>query len=123
MKRFLLLSGLVFAMGALIAEPALSAVNPPGNERRSMGNLRNTERPNPNSGSTLHQPWAYGNPPHYRRPPTTPYYVVPQPVYPSPYYRYRGYAHPYGAYRYQSYPLTPHPWGPRIHYPAPYWAY
>ena len=123
MNRCLLLSAVLFAVGALVAEQAFSAVNPPGNERRSMGNLKNTERPNPNSGggSTLHRPWSYGNPPYYRRPPTTPYYVVPQPVYPTPYYGYPSYRYP--SYRYRSYPMTPHPWGPTIHYPTPYWSY
>ena len=73
-------------------------VNPPGNERRSMGNLRPATPPavqSPSRSSRLHRPWAYGNPPYYRRPPAQPYYVIPQPygyqpyyVYPRPYYVY-----------------------------------
>ncbi len=122
MRRFLLLSAVVFFVGAVLAERAFSGVNPPGNERRSMGNLKNTERTDTNSsGSTLRKPWSYGNPPYYRRPPTTPYYVVPQPVYPAPYYRYPAYR--YRAYPVPSVPLSPYPWGPRLHYPAPYWTY
>ena len=132
MKRLLLMSAMGFIMAALVADQAFSADSPDGGRRsmgnlrdggrRSMGNLRDSDRPEPNSGGTnLHRPWSYGNPPYYRRPPTTPYYVVPQPVYPPPYYGYPPY--PYPAYRYRSYRMTPHPWGPTLHYPVPYWAY
>ena len=119
MNRSLVVAAAVFVLGVLVAERALSAVNPPGNERRSMGNLRNTEPSNPNPAARPHRPWSYGNPPYYRRPPTTPYYVVPQPVYP---YRYGTYRYPY-PYWYRQYNTTPYPWGPKIYYPVPYWAY
>jgi len=123
MNRFLIVVAVLLVAG-LVVQTALAGVNPPGNERRSMGNLKNTERPNPTPNPTptpnarFHHPWSYGNPPYYRRPQTTPYYVVPRPVYPYP----RGY-YPYPAYRYRSYPLTPYPWGPTMHYPTPYWGW
>ena len=74
-----------------------NGVNPPGNERRSMGNLRPATPPSasesPARPSRLHRPWGYGKSPYYRRPPVQPYYVVPQPygyqpyyIYPRPYY-------------------------------------
>jgi hypothetical protein len=101
----------VLAAEQLLAQQINNGVNPPGNERRSMGNLRPSTQPNSSGGGTsrgyVHRPWSYGNPPYYRRPPVTPYYVpnyvpywdrgygyyvVPwggQPYYmPPPYYRY-----------------------------------
>jgi len=87
-------------------------VNPPGNEQRSMGNLRpNMTAPGDAAvgrgpAGFTHRRYSYGNPPYYRRPPVRPYYVAP------PYY---GYDRGYGYYVY--------PWGGRPYYVPPrgYW--
>jgi hypothetical protein len=117
MNRFLIVVAALL-VGSLLAQTALAGVNPPGYERSSMGNLRKTEKPDPTPApkERFHHRYSYGQPPYYRRPPTTPYYVVPRPVYPYP-----GGYYPYPAYRYRSYPMTPYPWGPRLHYPTPYY--
>ncbi len=91
------------------AQVVTNGVNPPGNERRSMGNLRpnTTVQPPVSNGSVgrdsagfTHRRWGYGKAPYYRRPPTTPYYVVPQ----------------YSPYNYGHYYV---PWNGRPYYVPP----
>ncbi len=121
MKRFLLLAAVVSLMLVALGDVAWAqlrggAGTPFGDERRSMGNLRpDTTQPAPSpsaSGGVLnHRPYSYGNPPYYRRPPVTPYYVVPQVVYPRSYY---------GGYPYGGYYTVPYPVGPRPYVISPY---
>jgi len=117
MKRLLILSVAAFLTAATICDNAWAqitgGVNPPGNERRSMGNLRPNQFP-ANPGASVgrgpdgfsHRRYSYGNQPYYRRPPTTPYYVTPP---------YSGYDRGYGYYVY--------PWNGRPYFVPPrgYW--
>lgn len=101
-----------------------SGVNPPGNERRSMGNLRNNQAQNPQnaaqarlyqqqtqgySSGLTHQRYGYGNAPYYTQPPVQPYIVNPFPGVYSPYVD-------------QGYGYYVIPWGgqPRYVPPSPY---
>jgi|GEM_PF-4695659 len=102
MKWFLsiLTVALVLAVAGEAVAQFASGVNPQGNERRSMGNLRNNQHQNPQNaaqaqqyqrqtqtagGGLTHQRYGYGNAPYYSRPPVQPYYVNPTPGYRSPY--------------------------------------
>jgi len=123
MRRFLaglaVAAAVVIVTGAIARGQQSTGVNPPGNERRSMGNLRyEAPRVNPapqpgtRSDGFTHRRYSYGNPPYYRRPPVSPYYVLP--------YGYN----PYWDRGYGYYVV---PWGSRPYYvpPAynPYWSY
>ncbi len=103
----------VILLGQFARAQNTNGVNPPGNERRSMGNLRpNTFPTNPNAGvgrgpdGFTHRRYGYGNAPYYRRPPTTPYYVMPP---------YGGADRGYGYYVV--------PWGGRPYFVPPRYPY
>ncbi len=110
---------------------------PQGDQRRSMGNHRPEpaqpapnppySRPGQSGGGVLnHRPYSYGNPPYYRRPPVTPYYLMPS--YGGTFYggySYGGY--PYGGYWVHPYRIGP---GPQLihpynyqYVPSPYFRY
>ncbi len=92
-----------------------NGVNPPGNERRSMGNLRPATPPataaSPAPKSTLHRPWTYGNPPYYKRPPAVPYYVPYYPRYGRRGYYVLPYRYGIGPYYPYHYRCMPRYWG------------
>lgn len=114
MKYAMIAAGAVALLVLTVADRALaqnknySGVNPPGYERRSMGNLPGAYEAQSRPATPRYRPYSYGNPPYYTRPPVTPYYVVPQPYYwgyptyvPPSYYGfgpYGGYRTPYGRW-------------------------